>query len=205
MRISRVGTLLAASMVGLLLGALVLPQAVGAQHFTGSSKTCTAPTGNSLTFQCVFTIQLNPGFAGVPELDSGAVVTVTQVGNAEYQSLSIISETCATGAPVITSPTTFTLTTTAQCVGGQSITVAETLKATGTGGGTECQNPNTPGNTPALSFCAPNFSVPAVVGPPKSADECKDGGFAKFNNPAFKNQGDCVSFVETGGRNPAAG
>jgi hypothetical protein len=34
---------------------------------------------------------------------------------------------------------------------------------------------------------------------PETKDECKDGGFATFE--MFKNQGDCVSFVETGGTN----
>ena len=38
---------------------------------------------------------------------------------------------------------------------------------------------------------------------PTSAEQCKDGGWRRFE--IFKNQGDCVSFVATGGRNgPAA-
>jgi hypothetical protein len=35
---------------------------------------------------------------------------------------------------------------------------------------------------------------------PTSKDQCKNGGWRNF--PGFKNQGDCVSFVATGGRNP---
>jgi hypothetical protein len=35
---------------------------------------------------------------------------------------------------------------------------------------------------------------------PTSKEQCKDGGWQNY--PQFKNQGDCVSFVETGGRNP---
>jgi hypothetical protein len=30
---------------------------------------------------------------------------------------------------------------------------------------------------------------------PTSKDQCKDGGWQTFNDPAFKNQGDCVSYV----------
>jgi hypothetical protein len=30
---------------------------------------------------------------------------------------------------------------------------------------------------------------------PSSKDECKDGGWESFNDPAFTNQGDCVSYV----------
>jgi hypothetical protein len=37
-----------------------------------------------------------------------------------------------------------------------------------------------------------------------SAGMCKKGGWVAFQ-PAFKNQGDCVSFVATGGRNEPAG
>lgn len=35
---------------------------------------------------------------------------------------------------------------------------------------------------------------------PATKDDCKNGGWGSFNNPAFTNQGDCVSFVATGGK-----
>jgi hypothetical protein len=35
----------------------------------------------------------------------------------------------------------------------------------------------------------------AKVGPPTSKNACKHGGWKTFNNPAFKNQGQCVSYV----------
>jgi hypothetical protein len=38
---------------------------------------------------------------------------------------------------------------------------------------------------------------------PTSKDECKHGGWRDFG--VFKNQGDCVSFVATKGKNPPAG
>jgi len=54
---------------------------------------------------------------------------------------------------------------------------------------------------------APNGTVafeitatPPLVGPPTSKDQCKNDGWRSFNNPAFKNQGDCVSYVATGGK-----
>ena len=46
--------------------------------------------------------------------------------------------------------------------------------------------------------------VPAPA-TPKSKDDCKNGGWKNFTNPAFKNQGDCVSFVATGGKNAPNG
>jgi hypothetical protein len=40
-----------------------------------------------------------------------------------------------------------------------------------------------------------NGSVQQVqVGPPTSKDQCKNGGWKSFNNPTFKNQGQCVSY-----------
>jgi hypothetical protein len=46
-----------------------------------------------------------------------------------------------------------------------------------------------------------NGSTFTVVPAPTNKDQCKNGGWQTFNNPSFKNQGDCVSFVQTGGRN----
>jgi hypothetical protein len=44
-----------------------------------------------------------------------------------------------------------------------------------------------------------NSRLSVAVGPPTSADECKKGGWEQFNTPrTFKNQGDCVSFVQNG-------
>jgi hypothetical protein len=44
--------------------------------------------------------------------------------------------------------------------------------------------------------------VPAIekVGPPTSKAACKHGGWKMFNNPTFKNQGQCVSYVASHGR-----
>lgn len=38
-----------------------------------------------------------------------------------------------------------------------------------------------------------------TVGPPTNKDQCKNGGWQTFNTPRrFKNQGDCIQFVNTG-------
>lgn len=39
-------------------------------------------------------------------------------------------------------------------------------------------------------------SGPVLVGPPTNKDQCKKGGWKTFNNPTFRNQGQCVSYVE---------
>jgi hypothetical protein len=37
-----------------------------------------------------------------------------------------------------------------------------------------------------------------LVGPPTDKDQCKNDGWKTFNNPVFKNQGECVSYVANG-------
>lgn len=39
-------------------------------------------------------------------------------------------------------------------------------------------------------------TAPVLVGPPTNKDQCKKDGWMTFNNPTFKNQGQCVSYVE---------
>jgi hypothetical protein len=39
-------------------------------------------------------------------------------------------------------------------------------------------------------------SGPVPVASPTDKDQCKKGGFRAFNNPSFRNQGECVAFVE---------
>ena len=56
------------------------------------------------------------------------------------------------------------------------------------------------GYQPAIKVAATT-----LVGPPTSKDQCMKGGWQTFNNPAFKNQGDCVSYVATHGKNPGNG
>jgi hypothetical protein len=72
--------------------------------------------------------------------------------------------------------------------------------------------PNGPGGgSPVSGWNDQGFSTGAyritVTGTrpclPTTKEECKDGGWRNFG--VFKNQGDCVSFVATGGKNPPAG
>jgi hypothetical protein len=42
------------------------------------------------------------------------------------------------------------------------------------------------------------FDFEPVVGPPANKDACKNGGWMSFNSPAFRNQGDCVQYANTG-------
>jgi hypothetical protein len=63
-----------------------------------------------------------------------------------------------------------------------------------------------PGGFGAHSLAAAgNFahSIELFAALPTAKRECKKGGWRSFG--VFKNQGDCVSFVATGGKNPPAG
>jgi hypothetical protein len=52
------------------------------------------------------------------------------------------------------------------------------------------------------TFASTQTETTLVV--PTSKDACKDGSWESFGG-IFKNQGDCVSFVATGGKNPPSG
>jgi hypothetical protein len=39
------------------------------------------------------------------------------------------------------------------------------------------------------------YDFEPAIGPPTSKDQCKNGGWSRFNNPPFKNQGQCVAYV----------
>ena len=63
-------------------------------------------------------------------------------------------------------------------------------------------------NTGSLASWGGTLAVSTSAGPPPppplpmSKDQCKGAGWQSFG--VFKNQGDCVSFVATGGKNPPA-
>jgi hypothetical protein len=50
-----------------------------------------------------------------------------------------------------------------------------------------------------LSPPRPAAAAPAAQGAPATKDDCKDGGWRAFSALGFKNQGECVSFVNHSG------
>ncbi|MFZ1219758.1 MAG: right-handed parallel beta-helix repeat-containing protein [Chthoniobacterales bacterium] len=53
--------------------------------------------------------------------------------------------------------------------------------------------------TPWLTSRTGTPCAPPPVGPPTNANQCKNDGWKTFNTPrTFKNQGDCIQFVNTG-------
>jgi hypothetical protein len=63
--------------------------------------------------------------------------------------------------------------------------------------------PEEPPRTPGVDQRVEGDIVVVDATPlPTAKEQCKNGGWRSFG--AFENQGDCVSFVATGGRNPPA-
>ncbi len=54
-------------------------------------------------------------------------------------------------------------------------------------------------------FGAALDNVAVSLDAPTNKDQCKNGGWMDYSNLSFKNQGDCVSYVATHGRNLPAG
>ena len=193
-----------------MFAALILGAAIGgtvvaaspayANHFdnAGTTKVCTATGGG--TFQCVLTLELSPGYF----LSGGEVLSVNLSSgtNAQFVSAQQTGGACTLG-PITVTPTNLTATTTSACQEGQTIVITENLVSTGAGGGPVCQEPDITGNFPIIQVCAPNFQAPPAT--PQTEQDCMNGGWAVYTSPAFKNQGDCVSFVATDGKNPPAG
>ena len=67
--------------------------------------------------------------------------------------------------------------------------------------GTGALVPKTPANVPTASGPS-GIAVRAVAPAPTRKEQCKSGGWRTFPALGFKNQGDCVGFVATGGKSP---
>lgn len=67
-----------------------------------------------------------------------------------------------------------------------------------TQGGTRFADGTTTSNGSVVKIC-PGFIPPVGQGGPKTKDDCKNDGWKQFTSPrTFKNQGDCIQFVNTG-------
>ncbi len=55
------------------------------------------------------------------------------------------------------------------------------------------------GNVDALKINSDTYDFEPLVGPPTSKDQCKKEGYKRFNNPSFRNQGECIAYVNSHG------
>jgi hypothetical protein len=123
----------------------------------------------------------------------------------------------ATASPTETAAVTATATTTATATASPTLTASPTQSATPTPSTTPTAVArDTPTSSPTATTTSsatattrpsstPTVTPTATPSRPLTKDDCKDGGWQRYSSPRFKNQGDCVSYVATGGRNPGAG
>ena len=62
--------------------------------------------------------------------------------------------------------------------------------------------PSVPPASRAVAVVSGDIEIHDAPALPRAKDQCENGGWKSFG--IFKNQGDCVSFVATGGKNPPA-
>jgi hypothetical protein len=145
--------------------------------FTESGSFTTSLSGHLLTFSSNFTIK-----------DAAGTATVT-------------------GAKSLSMPDASEAICTAGGVGGTELdgSISTTYRATIAGAGQDSGNANISivddafgSVTPTLFFSESFGSTGAV------AKQCRESGWMSFGT-LFKNQGDCVSFFATGGKNQPAG
>ena len=150
-----------------------------------------------------------------PTAGGGGDAFVSKIGNATSSATTIASSSnpSAFGQSV-----TFTATVTSQGSGTPTGTVTFTYGSTAlcnavtlSGGTATCTYPALPVGSDIVTATysgGANFTpssgtvsqtVSFNIGPPTNIDQCKNGGWKTFTIPwEFKNQGDCVSFVNTG-------
>ncbi len=167
------------------------PPPSGSGGFYDSSGPITAaPSGDSV--QLVVTVE-QPDTNATP--DGSIMLTWNPADFTLVGTGSDTSGVCTTGTGTLTC--TYT-------------DMAHTFKSVGYDFTTGAPDPNATIMATAQTDGAPmsfTYSL-GISNVPTTKDQCKKGGWATLTDSAarpFKNQGDCVSYVSTGGRNSASG
>ena len=169
--------------------ALALPPAAGAQIPTQDSLTGSGPN---------LSVSITSGPSG--ENPTGSLTA--DFSGAHFQTTAIScfvvdGNTATFAAPVEPNVlgVTFIKVTFVDNGPGPGV---DTFGASGSTVPFDCASPLVPVNTILGDIVV--VDAPPL---PSSKDQCKKGGWLSYG--VFKNQGDCVSFVATGGTNPPAG
>jgi hypothetical protein len=188
--------------------------AVGALAFAASASAALVPgvydPGNTGCPKATFAngvLHLEKNCPTSTEAAAGADITGLEGQTFESASFTLAStEQCQGGSPrfnVYTTTGTFFLgCNNVQPIGTTYTFTPETIAAAGnqvafpTGTITGVEILIDVEGTADISNITVNgvLQVP-LVGPPTSKDQCKKGGWQNFNNPSFKNQGQCVAYV----------
>jgi hypothetical protein len=166
-----------------------------AQHFEdGSTKVCGALIGGQVN--CTLSIKIQDDLdGGVFEGDDIIVTLGPGTTGATYASAAFDSG-CGGAAVTVDDATHLSVDPDASPVDDCTIVVEEVLNATAAG--EVCQTLDNNDNDPPVTVCA-NI----LPGPTNAETDCKKGAWESWG--VFKNQGDCVSYIATNGRNAPAG
>jgi hypothetical protein len=174
----------------LALGAaLVLPAVAGAQIPTQDSLTGSGP---------LFSVAITSGPSGEnPTGSFTADAFGTHFQTTSISCLAVSGNVATFAAPVAPNGlgVTFIKLTVVDNGSGPFI---DTFATTGATSPLDCVSPLLGGD-----LIAGDVVVVDAPPLPSTKKQCKHGGWRGYG--VFKNQGDCVSFVATGGKNPAAG
>jgi len=192
--------LLGLATVGAIMG--FAPTVASATHvFPNSFAACERQDPTTGTFECTLTIVIGDGIGG------GAVVRVDED---EHVGVMPIGATFAT-VPIRTGGTCAPTSTVAQPMleavslvltvdlRGCTIILEETLIAQP---GTQLCHGLLAVVTNSYWQTAACVQLLSSLTDPTTKDQCKNGGWSEYAHLGFKNQGDCVSFVATRGKNP---
>jgi hypothetical protein len=114
---------------------------------------------------------------------------------ATYASADFVSG-CGGAAVSLDNPTQLSVDPTVSPVDDCAIVIDEVLTATSTG--EVCPTIDNVANDPPFTVCAD-----ILAGPEDPETDCQKGAWEDWG--VFKNQGDCVSYIATNGRNASAG
>lgn len=175
--------------------AVVLVAPASAQHFEdGSTKVCGALIGGQVN--CTLSIKIQDDIdGGVFEGDDIIVTLGPGATGATYASATA-DDGCGGAAVTVDDATHLSVDPTVSPVDDCTIVVEEALNAAASG--EVCQTLDNEANDPPVTICAD-----ILPGPTDAEADCKKGAWEDWG--VFKNQGDCVSYIATKGRNGPAG
>lgn len=181
-------------MVAAIAGLFVVLPA-SAQHFEeGSNKVCGPLIAGQVECSLRITIEDDVG-SGVFEGDDVIVTLGAGTTGATYDTAAFVSG-CGGAAVSVDSATQLSVDPVVSPVDDCAIVIDEVLTATSAG--EVCQTIDNIANSPAITVCAD-----ILAGPEDPDTDCKKGAWEDWG--VFKNQGDCVSYIVTNGRNAPAG
>ena len=185
-----------------LAGALGLmaigPATSSAAHFTGTTKTCAEQNPADQTFECVLMIRFNRNVLTAGSTDAITVEITSPVG-AEFEAVGRAGGTCpGAGTVAMRSATELEIFPIPGPLDAGICTIVLQETLTSDDFGQVCQDLDllSGANTPVERVCA-ELKAPSV---PTAGEQCKNEGFKVFA-AGFSNQGDCVAFVRTEGKN----